>query len=293
MRITNKANLPGTIVRAVANDPYTKGAAHMSVTGLIAPPRMKALERAHWDEIEEDAADRIWSLLGQIGHGILERAADPTEALTEQRLFIERFGWTISGQFDRLTLLDGALQDYKFSSTYTVKNGVKPEWEAQLNCYNLLLRDRTKHVPKKLQIVTIFRDWMKSKARNSADYPQVGVAVLDVPIWPLEQTEAYIRERLIAHGQAQHELPECSDEDRWKKPDAFAVIGEGNSRASAVFATRAEAETDAAARSVKKEYHVEERTGENTRCLFYCPVARFCDQWKRINPDRLGLMERQ
>lgn len=290
MKITNRANLPLPIVKAVSNDPYTKGRAHLSITGLIAPARIKALERLHWNEIEEDAADRVWSLYGQIVHGILERAADPTEALTEERLFMERYGWHISGQFDRLAIVDRALQDWKMTSTYAIKDGPKPEWEAQLNCYRLLLKENGKIIPERLQIVALLRDWQKSKARHSNDYPQLQVQTLDVPVWEWERTEAYIHERLTAHGTAQHDLPECSGEDRWKKADAYAVIGDGNSRASAVHATREAAEADAEARSGKKKYHVEERIGENTRCMFYCPVSDFCDQWKAINPDRLGLM---
>jgi hypothetical protein len=292
LKITNRSNLPLPIFNAIKADPYTRGKADISITGLIAPARQKALERLHWNDLTEDAADRIFSLLGQIGHGILERAADPTEALTEERLFMKRYGWTISGQFDRMTYSGNALQDYKFTSTYTVKDGVKPEWEAQLNLYRLLLTENGKH-PDKLQIVVIFRDWMKSKARNLPDYPQVGAAVLDVPIWPLKQTEAYLIARLNEHGNAQAGvLPDCTDEERWRKPDAFAVFGEGNTRATAIFAKRDEAEAEAATLTAKgnKEYHVEARIGENTRCMFYCAVSDHCDQWAKINPDRLGLM---
>jgi hypothetical protein len=102
MRITNKLGLPSSIVRAVQNDPYTRGKADISVTGLIGPARKRQLEINHLDELEEDAAERLWALLGQIAHGLLERAE--TTAVTEERLFIERYGWVISGQFDRLCL---------------------------------------------------------------------------------------------------------------------------------------------------------------------------------------------
>src|SRR3546814_2141867 len=64
-RSTNRLNLPASIVNAVSNDPYTRGNAHISITGLIGPARKRQLEIRHADEITEDAADRIWSLLGQ------------------------------------------------------------------------------------------------------------------------------------------------------------------------------------------------------------------------------------
>lgn len=102
MIITNKLGLPSSIEKAVRNDKYSRGGAHISVTGLIGPARKRALEIAHADEITEDVAERIWSLMGQIAHGILERADD--HAWCEERLYIERHGWRISGQFDRLCL---------------------------------------------------------------------------------------------------------------------------------------------------------------------------------------------
>ncbi len=291
MKLTNKANLPLPIVNAVKNDTYSKGAADISITGLIGSARIAALTKQHWDDIEEDVSDRVWSLYGQIIHGIFERAADPTEALTEERLFIERFGWTLSGQFDRMAYHGNVLQDYKMTSTYSVNNGPKPEWIAQLNCYRLLLIENG-HTADKLQIVCLFRDWSKAKAKNSPDYPQLQVGIVDIPVWPIEQTEAFIRERLQAHGTAHQSLPECTDEERWKSPDVFAVVGEGNTRASKTYPDLEAAEADAQERSAKgkKQYHVESRTGENRRCADYCAVSAFCSQWKAINPDRLGLM---
>src|SRR5688572_18619098 len=139
MRLTNRLGLPSSIVNAVSRDPYSKGNAHLSVTTLIGPARKRQLELQHGDQLTEDAADRIWSLMGQITHGILERS--DREAWTEERLYIERHGWRISGQFDRVLLEQGLLQDYKLTSTYSVKDGVKPEYEAQANLYALMLRE--------------------------------------------------------------------------------------------------------------------------------------------------------
>jgi hypothetical protein len=74
MKISNRLGLPQAIVDAVSNDDYDRGEADISVTGLLAPPRQQALLEAHADDLVEDAADRLWSLFGQVGHGILERA---------------------------------------------------------------------------------------------------------------------------------------------------------------------------------------------------------------------------
>ena len=85
MKITNKFNLPEAIYEAVKNDGYTRGDSDISVTQLIDSPYIRELKNNHNSEIEEDATDRIWSLLGQAVHTILERA--DTEDLKEERLY--------------------------------------------------------------------------------------------------------------------------------------------------------------------------------------------------------------
>src|SRR6202142_1696526 len=89
MKYTNKQNLPQPIVKAVTNDSYNSGDCDISVTSLLKPPQMLALERLHKDDLEEDVSDRIWSLLGQVIHGILERAEET--AVAERRLYIDIF----------------------------------------------------------------------------------------------------------------------------------------------------------------------------------------------------------
>ncbi len=43
MKYTNKHNVPVEIIRAITNDQYSKGEAHISVTGLLQPPRIRLL----------------------------------------------------------------------------------------------------------------------------------------------------------------------------------------------------------------------------------------------------------
>jgi hypothetical protein len=74
VKFSNNYDLPEPIVRAVIFDPYTKGDSDFSATGLAKPARAGALEIKHADEITEDVSDRLWSLLGQLGHLLLERA---------------------------------------------------------------------------------------------------------------------------------------------------------------------------------------------------------------------------
>jgi hypothetical protein len=233
MKYTNTLNLPSSIVKAVTNDPYDAGASDISVTSLIGPARKRQLTIKHKDELTEDVADRLFSLYGQIVHGIFERAdLSDDEVITERRMFIERHGWRLSGRFDRFVLANHTiLQDYKFTSLFTVKDGCKPEHEQQLNIYRLMLIEHGYTVDG-LQIIAVLRDWSKMRAQRDPGYPQKPVVVVDVPIWSEEKTEAYITERLTVHGNAQTELPECTAEERWATEDIWAVKKEGNKTAA-------------------------------------------------------------
>ena len=284
MHITNRANLPDAIVRAVTNDPYPYGkTGDISVTRLIDAPQIRLLTRAHWAEIEEDASERIWALLGQAVHTILERAE--TQALTEERLFAEIEGWSVSGQFDRLAYFptQGLLQDYKVTSAWSVLDGPKPEWVRQLNALRYLA---TKHgyPVSRLRVVAILRDWSRGKAQAGGNYPAAQVATLEIPVWPMHETDAYLRERVHLHQLAELQqergepVPACTPEERWEKPATFAVRKSGRKTAVRVLDTEAEAQNLAGTLSGG---YVETRPGESVRCADYCAVRRFCAQRAR------------
>lgn len=276
MKLTNHLNLPQPIVDAVANDSYDgpRDANSISVTTLLKPVRIVALERKHAHELEEDASDRIFSLCGQVVHGILERA-DKT-GIAERRLSIEVEGWKVSGQMDRY--LDGLLQDYKFVTSYKFKDaGVPEEYEQQLNVYAEILR-LNGHPVTKMQIVGILRDWSKMEARRDPAYPQTHIVVRDVPLWAPEKRYQFIRERVILHKKAQASLPNCSDSDVWAKPNIWAVMKRGKERAVKLYGSEAEARTHA---GEDASLSVEFRPGQRVRCENYCAVSQFCTQYQQ------------
>lgn len=139
MKYTNKHNIPIEIIRAVENDNYSKGNSVKSITGLLQPPQISILSEHHAEELTADISERIWILLGQSVHTILERAnQDKEDTLTEERMYAEVSGWKISGQTDSISLADNTLKDYKVTSAWTVMNALKnekQEWVQQLNCY--------------------------------------------------------------------------------------------------------------------------------------------------------------
>jgi hypothetical protein len=283
--LTNRLGLPQAIVDAVSNDPYTKGASDISVTQLIQPPYIRKLRGEN--EVNEDAVDRIWSLVGQVGHGIVERSypqaytkaakgmttKEVHEAfgvVAERRIFTDVLGWKVSGQFD---VIEGdTLSDYKFTSVWSVLGPVKPEWVAQLNLLRLLAIHSGIDVTQ-LNIIAILRDWSKGKAKQG-DYPKHQIAVIPIDVWPLHQTTEYLRRRVLAHQDANP--PPCTDVERWKQDDVHAVMKVGRKSAVRLHDLRSNAEQHCG--DLGAGHSVVTRPGGFRRCQDYCDVSAVCPQ---------------
>jgi hypothetical protein len=291
-KITNRLQLPQPIVDAVAADSYSRGDADISVTSLIDPPRLVALREKHWNDITEDASDRIWSLMGQSMHAVLERAS--RTGISERRLFIIVEGWKVSGgmdHYDATVIENETLTDYKLTTVYKFKNGgYDPKFEQQLNIYAEMLRQHGESV-NFLKIVGILRDWSRAKARQEEGYPERDVVIRDIPLWAPKKAQEFIRERVILHQQARLSLPQCTEEERWAKPAVYAVKKKGGKRADALFDSKAAAEAHASMRG--PDYSIEFRPGQSTRCEDYCPVSEFCEQFKKTQVFRLTTNERK
>ena len=288
--ITNNKGFPLALVKAVENDSYSKGRADRSVTGLLAPPRQAALKEVYGDKITEDVSERTFALYGQLVHLLLERSGEQDRnALTEERMFTEVEGWTISGQTDTITLTedDGwVVSDFKFVTSFKFKRNysgelVMPaEYEQQLNMYGHLLRENGFKVDG-LKIVAIYRDWSKMEAKRDKNYPQLGAETHDVKLWSEEDAREFMAERVRLHQAAENDLPECDEEERWAKPDKYALMPNANSvRARKLFDTEVAAVTWAYENKIKEGWVVDHRPGVNTRCENYCLVSEYCEQFK-------------
>jgi hypothetical protein len=265
--ITNIHGLPQALVKAVQNDPYDAGKSDISVTKLIDSPQKRALWLQHQDAIEEDVSERIWALLGQAVHHILERAG--TDTLVEERMYAKVRDWTLSGQFDRLHLSTKTLSDYKVTTTYKAKGDL--QWERQLNVLRWLALQNDYEV-ERLEIVAIFRDWRRAEADRDPDYPQSSVQVIPIRVWPMSETREYVESRIAIHQAATNGLPVlCTDDERWFTGDKWAIIKPGGKRALRVLDAKPEQAPDG--------YVLEHRPGIYRRCERYCDVASFCPQW--------------
>lgn len=295
--ITNKLNLPLPIVEAIKNRLYSPGESDVTVTGLIAPVQQTVLKQRHADELVEDAADRIYSLQGESIHTILERAGKGLEDyIVEERFYYTYKGVKLGGQIDIFDKKHGILQDYKVTSVYSVRDGLKEEYVKQANINAFILRQNGYKVDG-LQIVAILRDWRKmERERDVADskargyrprYPEHQVVLLPVPMIPDEEVQAYIHERINLHIKARHqtdaELPPCSAEERWARDSMFAVMTPDKKKAVKLFPSEEEAKVFI---HDSKELYIQERPGTNVRCLSYCPVRDICPQYKKMTDEK-------
>lgn len=284
MIITNKYNLPQTLVNVVNRPQYSKGNVNLSVTEMMNSPKISILRKKYDDQIEIDVSDMLYSMAGTALHNILEKGADENH-IVEERLFAEFDGWTISGAIDLQIIEDAGIEinDYKNVGVWSVQNP-KPEWEEQLNVYAWLVEEIKKTPVTTLKIIAFLRDFSAKESKFRANYPKSGVVTIDIPVWSMGKREEYIRGRILEHSNARFAeetggvLPPCTPSEMWEKDPVYAVKKDGAVRAKLLHATMQEAEESL--EKLGKGFYIETRKGERTRCENYCPVNQFCDQYK-------------
>jgi len=132
--------------------------------------------------------------------------------------------------------------------------------------------------------VAIIRDWSRRDAALKESYPDAPIKTIPIQLWPYEMRESFIRERLIKHSEAEFQfdtgddLTQCNADEMWEKPTTYAVKKKGGVKARNVCSTLEEANSKLA--EYGKDYEVEVRPGERTRCKTFCQVSRFCDQYQ-------------
>jgi hypothetical protein len=272
VNLTNTYNLPDAILQAVKNDPY-KGGGDISVTKLIDAPQRRQLISKFKDAIVEDVSDRVWSLLGQAVHTILERANKSD--IVEERLYAEVNGWQLSGQFDRIDLHGTTLDDYKVTGVYKAMAGDVKDWTWQLNILRWLAIQNG-HKVDGLRIIAILRDWKKSESQRKQNYPIAPIVSIDIEVLPDDVIYQYICERIALHQKASAgEQVLCTDDERWYEGTKWALMKKGGKRAIRVYENKDEIESP-----IADGFFIEERKGGYKRCAEYCEVAPFCDQYQ-------------
>jgi hypothetical protein len=178
------------------------------------------------------------------------------------------------------------------TSLYVYQGKLKIEWIHQANGYAALFRANGFPVAK-LEDWAILRDWSRAKFRSDPQsYPPVPFQVVNIPLKSNADALAHMVERIAIHESAeratkQEEIEVCNEQERWTKEPTFACIKEGNKKATKVFKPSRDFGGDGPeeiemARAAAQEFadtkgiDMVSRPGEETRCLSYCPVKKFC-----------------
>jgi len=226
----------------------------------------------------------IWAAVGSAMHNFLEHGKDDN-SVVEQRIHATVDGWHITGAVDLQIINKDSIdiRDYKFTSVWAAMNE-KPDWENQLNVYAWLVEKVKQVEVSSVGIVAFLRDWKGREKETKENYPESPVVQLPIKLWTMEEREAYIRQRIALHSacdfamETDGELADCTPEEMWEKPTVWAIKKKGNVRAKSLYESEAFAKE--ALEQLGKDYEIEVRQGERTRCKSYCPVSAYCQQYR-------------
>lgn len=280
MKITNRLDLPEGLVRAVSTERHNRDGC-VSATTLLQGTKQILLTERHWDELEDDAAERVWAVFGTAVHSLLESEGE--NEFAEIDVESKVLNTTVTGRVDNYNMATGTICDYKTASTYKILTGSFDDWRAQGLTYAWLLR-RNGLPAARCRFIAMLKDHSKREARRSRDYPQKPIHVyeFDVTDEMIEDTERSVY-RKVAEIEAYRrkkddDIPPCSERERWSRKTEYAVKKNGRKTAVRVLGSEDEA-TEYAAR-LGAGHYVETRHGEPVRCLGYCTCAPFCDYYR-------------
>lgn len=296
MKYTNKHDLPEIVRLWLTHDEYDHHKGVYSATTLLKPTRMVVLENIHEDELETDITDVIASRYGTALHESFEKVEMPG-VIQEKRLFAEFEGNKLSGKPDMMRGVDNLkhahvfkMVDIKSTSVWTYIYGSRDEdHRIQLSIYRWLAKQNGYRMIHEGEIIYLFTDWSKSRAKQGGEYPPIRVMVKDVELMSTEEVELFIRVRL---GEIHHyldnpsQLPPCTREELWQGDDKWAVMKQNRKSAVKVW----DIEDDASNHVVELGegiHWIEHRPAKANRCN-YCLVTRWCEQFKEL--ENAGLL---
>jgi len=312
---TNKTGIPLSLALWLCDDDYdhSNEPNTISATSLLKPMRALTLARQNKDLVKigdveamipsrmgtalHSAIERTWLnkdkvkiLLKSLGYAdsVVERTlVNPKpEEITEASICIymelrghKKVGkYTVSGKFD--FVIEGALEDFKSTGVYNwISGSNKEKYRQQGSIYHWLHPDIITEDVMKIQY--IFTDWSKIKSLREANYPKKRLMEQKIPLMSLEETQIFIQDILKNvekyENSPQVDLPKCTSEELWQKPDVFKYYKDPNKtqRATKNF----ESSSDAQDRLIADGHVGVVKTfkGEVVRCR-YCDVVGICDQ---------------
>lgn len=292
MKFTNKFALSQSLVDVITKRSYDitqSDPKRIGVTTLNNPPRIRQLSVRHWNSLEDDVSNYLWMILGDSVHFILAKTKQD-KRLIEEKIETKIDDITIVAKPDLYDDEHKIIEDYKITSVWAVKE-VKREWEEQINCYAWALHLAGFPVLK-AYINAILRDWSEMEyKRFGRDYPPIPFKRIEIPLWGFEKQDQFIKERIrlykISMLLKDEELPLCTEEERWRVPDKWAIYKEKNKTATKLCSSYNEAVIYISnIKNKQKPYTITKRPGIDNRCVRYCQVNKFCDYWQKVYGDK-------
>lgn len=277
MNYTNRYNIPAHICKWLELDSYDYNPDVISATTLIGPARAYVLKKQHADDLTMDYSDLLAARYGTAIHDSLEKVGVYGEGdFKEQRYYAEVMGVQISGKMD--AVIDGVIRDNKSTSVWKFVKQEFDDYIKQLSIYKYILHQNGIETAAHAYIDFFFTDWKKSDAEKGGNYPAIRYQEQRLELMTLEETEAFIQERITEFLFAESALPECSKEELWTRDEAWAIYAKaGQSRAKKICKTETEAQDYIAANGGV----IEHRPGKVMRCN-YCTAAPFCEQYRKL-----------
>lgn len=292
-KITNRLNLPKQLVDLISSD-YQPKKHQYSCTTILKPTRQVILERRHNDEIEQDVSEMVWCIFGILAHSVIENSQEDVGQFKEEKLKVdlgkyckELEGYYLSGRSDMIDLLDKCITDWKTASCWKVIYKDFEDWRKEMLIYAWAVKDMGFEIDK-AQAIAFLKDHNKTKAKIDSSYPQL-------PVWvekfkftdkDFKNIEEFIKNRFLELKKYEdvpdEELPMCSMEERWNDGNKYIVIKKGNKRATKIHETLEEAQKhlDNLEKDYPNVYEIQERIGEDKKCLEYCSCCKFCPYYQ-------------
>lgn len=292
-KITNKLNLPRQLVDLVSSD-YQPKEHQYSCTTILKPTRQVILERRHNNEIEQDVSEMVWCIFGILAHSVIENSQEDAGQFKEEKLKVdlgkyckELEGYYLSGRSDMIDLLDKCITDWKTASCWKVIYKDFEDWRKEMLIYAWAVKDMGFEIDK-AQAIAFLKDHNKTKAKVDSSYPKL-------PVWvekfkftdkDFKDIEEFIITRFLElkkyEDVSDNELPMCTMEERWNEGNKYIVIKHGAKRATKIHETLEEAEEhlNNLNKNYPNVYEIQERLGEDKKCLEYCSACKFCPYYK-------------
>jgi len=274
MELTNKHGYPAEILNLCAEMTYPQKEKSIGVTTLINPPLIRTLLLRHQDQLQVDVDDLLLRAAGEAWHRLLAtsiRKNEP-EVSVEQFVRTRIDGVTITGKYDYMH--GGLLVDHKMTSVWSAIFG-NDDWAKQLNVYAELCERNGREV-RGAEIHALYRDWSQTELWRDrrGKYPKSKFQVIPIKLWAPEKRMAFIKDRIRDHQE--HPERQCTDEERWMRPQVFAVMKKGRKSSIRNCPSRVDAEQYIEDNKLTGGVYIEERPKVFQRCEQFCDVRSVC-----------------